>query len=105
MNRLTRVRHRARLQGRSREEQLCLFIELDKAIAELPRRLQQIAWMVSEGWTEREMATVLGISPATANRLKNRVLKLLAENFGDDEAKTQDLVQMKVEGLFQSHGS
>ncbi|MBI3927282.1 MAG: hypothetical protein HY319_17225 [Armatimonadetes bacterium] len=75
---LTRIRQRALLDQSSDEEQRCQTLELEDAIAKLPRRLQQIAWMVSERWTEREMAAALGVSQKTANRLKHQALKLLA---------------------------
>lgn len=93
MNWLGKVQQRVRWEASSREERWCQFLELEEVIARLPERLQQVARMVSERRTEREMATFLGVSRATANNLKMRVLKFLAKELTDPEQKPEILSQ------------
>jgi RNA polymerase sigma-70 factor (ECF subfamily) len=54
------------------ESRLIARVDLERSIAELPEKQRSVVTLTLEGFTEREIATVLGISPRYAGVLMVR---------------------------------
>lgn len=68
-------------------ERIELRLELERALSALPPGMRQVLWMHDvEGWTHRDIGTLMGVAPGTSKSQLFRARARLRETLREEEA-------------------